>query len=89
MEEKKKRPLTEKQKAAFERRRRKGYEIWLKEKHKEMAKREKEEKKRKEKERLKREKERLNTEKERQRAEKAEALLRELLGDKYKSVISH
>lgn len=36
-----------------------------------------------------REKERLNTEKERQRAEKAEALLRELLGDKYKSVISH
>ena len=40
MEEKKKRPLTEKQKAAFERRRRKGYEIWLKEKHKEMAKRE-------------------------------------------------
>ena len=41
MEEKKKRPLTEKQKAGDERRRRRGYEIWLKEKHKEMAKREK------------------------------------------------
>lgn len=59
MKEKKKRPLTEKQKAALERRRRRGYEIWLKKKHKEMAKREKEEKKRKEKERIKREKERL------------------------------
>ena len=67
MEEKKKRPLTEKQKAAFERRRRKGYEIWLKEKHKEMAKREKEEKKRKEKERIKREKERLKKKEEKKK----------------------
>ena len=67
MEEKKKRPLTEKQKAAFERRRRKGYEIWLKEKHKEMAKREKEEKKRKERERIKREKERLRRQEEKKK----------------------
>ena len=67
MEEKKKRPLTEKQKAAFERRRRKGYEIWLKEKHKEMAKRKKEEKKRKEKERIKREKERLKRQEEKKK----------------------
>ena len=67
MEEKKKRPLTEKQKAAFERRRRKGYEMWLKEKRKEMAKREKEEKKRKEKERIKREKERLKKKEEKKK----------------------
>lgn len=46
-------------KAAFERRRRKGYEAYLRKKHKEMAQKEKEEKKRKEKERLKKEKERL------------------------------
>ena len=49
-------------KAAFERRRRKGYEAYLRRKHREMAKREKEEKKRKEKERLKKEKERLKKE---------------------------
>lgn len=63
MEEKKKRPLTEKQKAAFEKRRRQGYEKWLKEKRKEISKRKKEEKKRKEKERLKKEKERLKKKK--------------------------
>ena len=49
MEEKKKK--IDGRKAAFERRRRKGYEAYLKRKHKEMAEREKEEKKRKEKER--------------------------------------
>ena len=60
MEEvKKKRPLTKKQKAAFERRRKKGYQAYLRRKHREMAKRKKEEEKKKEKERLKREKERL------------------------------
>ena len=63
MEEKKKRPLTEKQKAAFEKRRRQGYEKWLKEKRKEISQRKKEEKKRKEKERLKKEKERLKKKK--------------------------
>lgn len=58
MEEKKKRPLTEKQKAAFERRRLKGYYEWLKVKRREIRKRKKEEAKIKEKERLKKEKER-------------------------------
>ena len=57
MEEKKKK--IDGRKAAFERRRRKGYEAYLKRKHKEMAEREREEKKRKEKERKKKEKERL------------------------------
>ena len=57
MEEKKKK--IDGRKAAFERRRRKGYEAYLKRKHKEMAEQEREEKKRKEKERKKKEKERL------------------------------
>ncbi|MBP3631054.1 MAG: hypothetical protein J6J23_06195, partial [Clostridia bacterium] len=57
MEEKKKK--IDGRKAAFERRRRKGYEAYLKRKHKEMAEREREEKKRKEKERKNKEKERL------------------------------
>ena len=57
MEEKKKK--IDGRKAAFERRRRKGYKAYLKRKHKEMAEREREEKKRKEKERKKKEKERL------------------------------
>ena len=57
MEEKKKK--IDGRKAAFERRRSKGYEAYLKRKHKEMAEREREEKKRKEKERKKKEKERL------------------------------
>ena len=47
MEEKKKK--IDGRKAAFERRRRKGYEAYLKRKHKEMAEREREEKRRKEK----------------------------------------
>ena len=58
MEEKKKRPLTEKQKAAFERRRLKGYYEWLKGRRREIAKKKREEAKKKEKERLKKEKER-------------------------------
>lgn len=58
MEEKKKRPLTEKQKAAFERRRLKGYYEWLKGRKREIAKKKREEAKKKEKERLKKEKER-------------------------------
>lgn len=67
MEEKKKRPLTEKQKAAFERRRMRGYREYLKRKHREMAKKKKEEKKQKEKERLKREKERLKRKEEKKK----------------------
>ena len=65
MEEKKKK--IDGRKAAFERRRRKGYEAYLKRKHKEMAEREKEEKKRKEKERKKKEKERLKRLKEKKK----------------------
>jgi hypothetical protein len=58
-EEKKKRPLTEKQKAAAELRRRKGYEKYIRRKRLEIAKRKREEERKKEKERKKREKERL------------------------------
>ena len=65
MEEKKKK--IDGRKAAFERRRRKGYEAYLKRKHKEMAEREREEKKRKEKERKKKEKERLKRLKEKKK----------------------
>ena len=65
MEEKKKK--IDGRKAAFERRRRKGYEAYLKRKHKEMAEREREEKKQKEKERKKKEKERLKRLKEKKK----------------------
>ena len=65
MEEKKKK--IDGRKAAFERRRRKGYEAYLKRKHKEMTEREREEKKRKEKERKKKEKERLKRLKEKKK----------------------
>lgn len=47
MEEKKKRPLTKKQKAAFERRRRKGYAKYIREKRKEIAKKKRKEEKEK------------------------------------------
>lgn len=67
MEEIKKKTSSDGRKAAFERRRRKGYEAYLKRKHKEMAQREKEEKKQKEKERKKKERERLKKEKEKKK----------------------
>lgn len=67
METKKKRPLTEKQKAAFERRRRRGYELYIKKKHKEMAKRKRAEEKKKEKEKLKKEKARLKKKEEKKK----------------------
>ena len=68
MEEiKKKKPLTEKQKAAFERRRMKGYREYLKRKHREMAKKKREKEKKKEKELQKREKERLKKKEEKKK----------------------
>ena len=57
--EKKKRPLTKKQKAAFERRRRRGYAKYIKEKRREITKRKRKEAKEKEKAKKRKLKERL------------------------------